>query len=262
VSSNEHPYDQIKSSHNMTQFIQDIGEGFQPLSDLLKGIDSSMPDWIEKHPEFIKSIKRFIRNFQNLPEGQWIIWKELAKYGWFVNWDTNLNLDSEVHLTTEENETVLDDYMVQHLNTDWLEITDRIVGFCPEREAILRTAFDLHQKGNYIASIPLFLAQADGICAKELGCHLFGHIEGGDRIYELLSNGELTPGSILDILLDPLRSGIEKGRTKELYIDGILHGSSKYLDYGSELNSFKAFSLLAFVVFSLQCIIKNGYDSI
>jgi hypothetical protein len=33
--------------------------------------------------------------------------------------------------------------------------------------------------------------------------------------------------------------------------NGILHGSSKHLDYGTKVNSFKAFSLLAFVVFVL-----------
>ena len=261
MTSNKHASDQIKSSHKTIQFVQDIGEEFRPLSDLLKGVDSSMPHWIDKHPEFIESVKRFVKNLKNFPEEQWIVWKELAKYGWFVNWDTNLNLDNEIHLTTEENEAVLDDYMIQHLITDWLEITDRIIEFCPEREEILRTAFDLHLKGNYIASIPLFLAQADGICAKEIGCNFFGRLEGWDKIHDLLSNGELTPGSILDILLEPLRIGMERGKTKELNIDGILHGSSKYLDYSTELNSFKAFSLLAFIVFCLQQIIKHGHNS-
>jgi hypothetical protein len=244
----------------MIQFVQNMGEEFNPLSDLLKGINESMPNWIDKHPELIESIKRFINSFKNFPEGQWIIWKELAKHGWFVNWDTNLTIDNEIHFTVEENEAILDDYMMKHLNTDWLEITDRIIEFCPEREEILRTAFDLHLKGNYIASIPLFLAQVYGIYTKELDGHLFGGIEERDKIHELLSNGELTTGSILDIFLEPLRTGTEKSKSKELNINGILNGSNKYLDYGTELNSFKAFSLLAFVVFFIQYVIKDDYN--
>lgn len=260
MSYYEQKYDQVKSSHDMIQFVQNMGEEFSMFSDLLKGINESMPNWIDRHPELIESIKRFINNYKNLPEGQWSIWKELAKHGWFVNWDTNLNIDNEIHFTVEENDVILDDYMIKHLNTDWLEITDRIIEFYPEREEILRTAFDLHLKGNYIASIPLFLAQAYGIYTKELDSHLFGVIEERDKIHEMLRNGELTTRSILDIILTPLRSGTEKGKSKELNINGILNGSNKYLDYGTELNSFKAFSLLAFVVFFIKYVVKDDRD--
>lgn len=130
--------------------------------------------------------------------------------------------------------------------------------FYPERKEILRTAFDLHLKGNYVASIPLFLAQAYGICTKELDSHLFGGIEERDKIHEMLRNGELTTRNILDLFLRPLRAGTEEG--KELNINGILNGSNKYLDYGTELNSFKAFSLLAFVVFFIKYVIKEDHD--
>ena len=258
-----HEYDQIDSDNNMIRFVQNMEGELHPFFDLLKGINQLMPNWIDKHPEFIKSIKEFISSFKNFPERHWIIWKKLAKHGWFVNWDTNLTIDKETNFVVEENEAILNDYMMKHLNTDWLEITDRIIEFCPEREEILQTAFNLHLKGNYIASIPLFLSQADGIYAKELDSHLFNGIEEGDKIHELLSNGELTSGSVLGIFLEPLRTGAEKDKCKELNIDGILHGSKKYLDYGTELNSFKAFSLLAFVVFFVQYIrkkIPNCFD--
>jgi hypothetical protein len=260
MSYGEQKYDQDNSSHDIIQFAQNMGEDFSLLSDLLKGINDSMPDWIDKHPELIESIKQFINNYKNLPDGQWSIWKELAKHGWFVNWDTNLNIDSEIHFTVEENDVILNDYMIKHLNTDWLEITDRIIEFYPKREEILRTAFDLHLKGIYIASIPLFLAQAYGIYIKELDRHLFGEIEERDKIHEILRNGELTTRNILDIFLKPLRGDTEKGKSKELNINGILSGSNKYLDYGTELNSFKAFSLLAFVVFFIKYVIKDNHD--
>ncbi len=45
-----------------------------------------------------------------------------------------------------------------------------------------------------------------------------------------------------------IRSSSMKDKLKAPNRNGILHGSRKHLDYGTEINSLKAFSLLAFVV--------------
>ncbi len=40
---------------------------------------------------------------------------------------------------------------------------------------------------------------------------------------------------------------------------GILHGDQNHLDYGTKINAYKAFSFLAFIVFSAKDLLpKNG----
>jgi hypothetical protein len=38
---------------------------------------------------------------------------------------------------------------------------------------------------------------------------------------------------------------------------GILHGDQNHLDYGTKINAYKAFSFLAFIVFSAKNLLKG-----
>ena len=55
----------------------------------------------------------------------------------------------------------------------------------------------------------------------------------------------------------PLTANIDSEKKNELNRHGILHGDENYLDYGSKINAYKAFSFLAFIVFSTKDLLQE-----
>lgn len=220
--------------------------------------------------------ERFIEQAKVWQERQKRDVVDMAKCGWFPNMHT-------FDYTPEKEVNDFDEFMTMHLNDDWTELTENIIELCPDRKHILETAFGLHKEGNYIASIPLFLSQADGICQEKF-TYLFANPHEEDRrplfhekdaktdklLKRLIEEGVLQKGFLIDILLEPFKvetpfskhfdPSEEKGAEEGPNRHGIMHGHRNYLDYDTELNSLKSLSLLAFVVFSTNVIFNNAKD--
>jgi hypothetical protein len=154
----------------------------------------------------------------------------------------------------------LDDYMMELVDEDWEQVTAKLKDIYPTREHILQVAFDLHHAGNYIASIPLFFAQADGICAQELRAFLFlGHDDRAERVAQRLAESDDGASGIF-LSLFTLRTQIQASISSASPMkkangpnrNGILHGSSKHLDHGTRINGYKAYCLLWFVGLCLE----------
>ena len=237
---------------NLTKFASDVQKAFKPLRDAAKQFN----EFLEKNPHFLERVGDYLKNW---PEYHKKDWAELAGYGWFLNGNTPIT----VEVALKQGKASVDRFMVTHLKESWSKNTARIIRSYPEREHVLKAAFELHESGNYIASVPLFLSQIDGICAQNLGVFLFSeHQRRLERSKEIIdeSSNSLT-NAFLEVLNTETQFGAgissHKRSKKDLAPNrnGILHGSRKHLDYGTEVNSFKAFSLLAFVVY---CFEKNS----
>lgn len=183
----------------------------------------------------------------------------MAESGWYPNLYT-------FYYEPEEEVESLDKLMFLHLEGSWNEITESILSGYPDRRNILETAFKLHQEGNYVASIPLFYSQADGICCEQLKSFLFTNNKVKEKL-DVLVESELIEANLLTgIFLEPFKTknhhnqGISRSgpshKKKAPNRNGILHGHRKHLDYGTKTNSLKCFSLLAFVVFVMNDLIK------
>lgn len=210
--------------------------------------------FVAENAHLFVGLERIAEDIRTWPDWQRELWSKAALNGWYVNWHTPITINRPI---SEAKET-LDAFMLHHLNQDWETIKLRILSAVPARQSILQCAFDLHMEKRYIASIPLLLAQADGVCEEYLGAHLFTDREGREaRLAEL----QASKGGFAAVLLQPLGlqtqlgAGIKKDSSSDKELapnrNGILHGSRKHLDYGTELNSLKAFSLVAFVVYAL-----------
>jgi hypothetical protein len=191
------------------------------------------------------------------------IWQEkrkqdvtvMAENGWYPNWFTFFYQPEEEHGS-------LDELMTSHLTENWDEITLKVIELCPNRKHILENAFELHRSGNYVAAIPLFLAQSDGICCEKLKSFLFAGNDTESKILELIERDEMPTNMLTDVFLEPFKlknhhnSGISKysetAKEKAPNRNGIIHGHRRHLDYGTELNSLKCFSLLSFIVYSTK----------
>lgn len=212
-------------------------------------------EFMDANPNFFEHLHAIAKEIQNLPERQREAWATAAHRGWYINAETPA---SARHMLSKGQQD-LDTYMMNELRDGWALLTHSIISAYPERKEILECAFKLHIEGRYIASIPLFLAQADGICAQTIGAHLFtDNDERKNKFAEMANNSDAFTEILLEILgmKTQFSAGISKYSVTQKALapnrNGILHGSRRHLDYGSEVNSFKAFSLLAFVVFVLS----------
>lgn len=183
----------------------------------------------------------------------------MAESGWYPNFYT-------FYFEPEEETESLDELMSLHLEDNWNEITAHILSSYPARRNILEAAFKLHQEGNFVASIPLFYSQADGICCEQLKSFLFVKNEVKGKLDSLLDSESIEVKFLTDIFLEPFRTknhhdqGISRSgpthKKRAPNRNGILHGHRKHLDYGTKTNSLKCFSLLAFIVFVMNDLVK------
>lgn len=224
----------------------DLFKGIKAVGEVVDVISEGVQDFFRENEDLLNEYSHYIDNFEEIHKEKWIL---AAQNGWFPN--DFITLDFEQYVDKGKDE--IDTYMVEEIQSVLGNIHQRIVELYPERKQILDAAFELHTQSNYIASIPLFLTQTDGIFAKHAKSYLF--TERDKRIKNVLER--IGEDSHKAIILAPLLQNTEfseyTGNSNRRHKDkapnrnGILHGSSKHLDYGTKINSLKCISLLAYV---------------
>lgn len=234
----------------ISTFVKDIGEILQKIVlPFAKSFNESYHTWTENEKNRIT---------------------EMVKIGWYPNWATfSFILEEDACKTYDE-------FMIQRIDENFDAIVEEILSFCINRKDILQNAFNLYKEGNYIACIPLFLIQADGICNEEYG-YFFTHknrTEGKastiitnnheNKEYEFFSDIVIELYKIHKSDKDnkiQLTSRIEhntiENKKNGANRSGILHGDENHLDYGTKINAYKAFSFLAFIVFSTKDLLSR-----
>jgi len=241
----------------MKDLVQEFVEAVRPLAKQLSEFGDQVATFVRENPDFVEGLKRY---FENIPDFHGEIWKKGAALGWFPNWFMTLSYDTAVMRGQSELDRFMVDHITNHLDQLELELINRY----EKRREILETAFNLHRQGVYIASIPLFLSQSDGICAQNIGSYLFTeHDKRGQRVSEILDQ---VPEEFEKILYAPMTvntqymAGIGKSKAEDKALapnrSGIMHGSRKHLDYGTEINSLKCISLLAYTAYIFDRSVK------
>lgn len=234
----------LNSIHVFVEGIKDIS------NDAVKAFSESFDEWTEKEKNRIA---------------------EMVKMGWYPNWATFSFLPEEAAHQT------YDEFMMQRIDENIDDIVKEIVHFCENRKDILENAFELYKAENYTACIPLFIIQADGICNENENLSYFfttrtatkGEKKAPAKASEnfdkekydffsktVLELFEMHTGKKAHEL--PLTANIDNEKKNELNRHGILHGN--YLDYGTKINAYKAFSFLAFIVFSAKDLLQKNLD--
>jgi hypothetical protein len=238
--------------------IKQMAKQFEPV---MQEIATAFQTFVKENAHVFEAIRKYMEQAPTWQKRQKQNVVLMAQSGWFPNWFT-------FFYHPKEEVADVDTLMTMHLNDCWGDLTAKIMKLCPNREHIFRAAFRLHEEGNYIASIPLFISQADGIFCEEIKSFLFMGDKPQKALEKMLETGELQRGFFQDIFLEPymvktqFSAGMSKAsakcKKKAPNRHGIMHGYREHLDYGTELNSLKSFSLLAFVVFSVKDIFKSG----
>jgi hypothetical protein len=180
----------------------------------------------------------------------------LAQNGWFISLDmyrceciefANMILNDEL--------SEVDAKMMSYFKAHSCLILESLGKSFPNRLDVLNDAFEAHNNGKFNLSIPIFLSQSDGICAEITNFPLYGTRNGFPHTKKYIDN--LQCNSFMSAILEPFKTDIvlpinaNQFKRKSLTIDDylnrhtILHGED--CDYGTEINSLKAISLINFV---------------
>jgi hypothetical protein len=181
---------------------------------------------------------------------------ELGKNGWF------LDLEMTPSELWELNEALItgdvkkaENTLIEHFKGRLSEIEKSVIDDFPHRKKIIMAAFRAHERREYELSIPVLLAQTDGICYDTTNEYLF--LKQNKKPKTAIYVEQHVSNKLRLALLQPLMQVLPIGASEserdddfnELNRNMVLHGES--LDYGTEVNSLKAISLINYVSWAL-----------
>jgi len=190
----------------------------------------------------------------------------LARKGWFLSRYFRIQqLDEVARQAADADLQGLEKVVFGLYRESIVEHLDAIVEEYPDRAFALRPAVDAHLRGEYALSVPIFFAQADGICSREADRYLFSG-KAPERVAHLaqieLAAMDASPArnsivSFYAFLTAIMWTSISENlpiaynpadREKHTYTglnrNTVLHGIALG-EYATEENSLKAFSLLS-----------------
>lgn len=233
----------------MTDLQQVLGSIGQQFTNVIE----PFRQWSIKNHRFIEDLRKAV---QEWPRRQQEAIITLANHGWYLDPDMPITASTEFARALDEGNIeevteVLTEYFRQKLDG----IKERLEEHCPRRMHILREAFNAHREGKYSLSIPVFLAQADGIWWDEFSKSLFQR-QGRNRtardyIEENQSDYFLAFFDIFKEQLPLWMSESDRNQSfDQLNRHLVLHGEA--VDYGTEENSLKAISFLSWLCWMLD----------
>jgi hypothetical protein len=241
---------------SIPKLLKEFEGGLDVVQESLKNIPELYEPAIKMQNSFqllvSPAFKELKKNFVQLPDKIQETLLSLGNQGWYFDLKLSFPELWELKKTIAEGdiekvEKVLIDYFEEKIDT----IENSIIKSFPERGKILKAAFAAHRRKEYELSIPIFLAQTDGICMEVAGQYFF--IKKYKKPSTALFVEKITSGIIMMSILCPLTNTLpinaseyERGENfKGLNRHMILHGES--LDYGTRVNGLKAISLINYI---------------
>ncbi|MGP1680647.1 MAG: hypothetical protein ACTS6J_26280 [Burkholderiales bacterium] len=181
----------------------------------------------------------------------------MAEHGWYVQPRMTPRQHREICRALAETRTAeVEAALVNYFEAELEEIEKTLCRNTPNRARLLRSAFAAHRRKDFAASIPLMLAQADGICRDYTGGHLFADrktlqawVKAGkpSMLMYFAALVEVTP----IIASEKVRASNPVAFNRH----AIMHGES--IDYDSEANGARAVSLLVYIDWVLGEITRS-----
>lgn len=176
-----------------------------------------------------------------------------AQSGWFASaWETPLELISKTALKLgTSSHRLAESAIAAHFEREAPKFIDYSTKTHPQREKIIRAAYDAHKEGHYALSIPVFLIQADGIGSGHFEVQSIYTRSNFPEIKKKIkdSKGAESLRSLQFLVgsLNPINAsrGQRKLYGQNLNRHAVLHGES--VDYPTKENSLKSISWLNFI---------------
>jgi hypothetical protein len=190
--------------------------------------------------------------------------------GWFFGWHEDLQTLIElVEGLNAAEPGLIEDVMATYYRTNLQHFSRRLVKEYPQRAEAIKAAVHAHNliENGYILSVPVFIAQADGLLSEITGIasplqrenikQFTNQYAADQEILDLLSpflNLKASNFLMQAKARDELVGQSGKSFTA-LNRHQVMHGERS--DYGTEINSLKAFSFLVFVGLHVPAVTTN-----
>ncbi len=197
------------------------------------------------------------RSFLELPPRVQEALLLLAQHGWYLDFNMPLPSLWEIEKAISSGEIdEVEEALVEYFDSQLDEIEKSIAAQFPHRAHIISSAIKAHRSAEFYLSIPVLLAQTDGICKEVVGQYLF--MKKDKKPKTAIYVEQIAADTYKAALLSPLASSTPIGFSEHereedfnhLNRHMVLHGES--LDYGSRVNGLKALSLLNYVSQALK----------
>ena len=176
----------------------------------------------------------------------------LGENGWYLDLDMSLPQLHEIEKELlSKNVADVDQFLMDYYDDNLDSIEKNICTLFPKRALILSKAFSAHRNGDYELSVPVLIAQSDGICKEEINYCIFTKKDKKPELAQYVES--LAADDFQRALMAPLteilpimKSEKDRGASfTELNRHMVLHGES--CDYGTKLFSSKAISLVNYI---------------
>lgn len=203
-------------------------------------------------------IINFTENIKRLPDRTRYAQRKLAERSWYLLPQVPASIILQlVEMFDADYVEAVDALMIQMVEHYLEEVEAKLIIEFPRRESSLEAAFALHREERYVASVPLFLMQADGICEETLGTTFFyTKVNNEEGVIEPLTRAVIESLQLevfTEMMLEPLMSagsissnpGESKRYPNILNRHEIVHGQNT--EYATKINSLKAISLVGYL---------------
>lgn len=201
---------------------------------------------------FAPAVTQLLESMRELPPRTRDALLALGAQGWYLDFEWTMPQVYALKDAIAEGELAeVEKELVKHFEERLDGIESALVEKFPKRARIFQSAFAAHRRKEYELSIPVILAQTDGIC-KEITQKYFFIRQ--DKRPQVAAYVEQTfADEFKAALLSPLCKTLpiaasEKERSSEsdlLNRHAVLHGES--VSYGTQINSLKAISLINYI---------------
>jgi hypothetical protein len=253
----------VRDSKQAEALIAGLEKALAPLRDfhdrLLKTIELNQ-DKIASAAERALVILQGIQTMaRDLPEHMRMACSELAAHGWYIDGDFGAGFAGDlVRALRAGNHEWVNAQLIADYRERLPTIKAALFECYPRRVKILSATFVAHERGEYELSVPVFLAQADGICLDVTKQSMFRKDWRSGKPAVAQYAESFDSDEFHSAVLAPLKvvhsiALSEKERRKGFGGPNrhqVLHG--EVVDYGTELNSFKAISLLSYLSWVLR----------
>lgn len=244
--------------------LRDIGHSIdralEPLREMAPVLERALEPMRELAAEIQRSLEQPVREFWEwlrvLPEATRLTIVRLAEIGWYM--DPTMPLTTTHALArafSADDVDAADSHFKKFFDQRVSEIEQELVEAYEHRRTVLQDAFEAHRSGKYNLSIPVFLAQADGIWWDRFRKNLFAKKArtqtAVDVRAELRSEFSKILFGVFDTSIPIWKSGSERSSSFDaLNRHQVLHGEST--TYGTERNSLQCISFLSFLHWVLR----------
>jgi len=257
------PYRKIqKTVESYQKLVNSVYQSLQvPLDSIKKSLE--IIDYQNKIvgnsfiPKFVENFqdigKRISENLKKTPEALML----LSKYGWYLNFESELYLPNQLGNLLKENKVEeVDQFLMEYYTENLDRILENLSTKYPDRKEIFAQIFSAHKEKKYFLSIPSILTQIDGICFDTTTKKYFVTEKKDKKLKylpEVATEFVNLSGSISEAFSMPIlnQTAINSHESKigdfpvKLNRHLIMHGVDK--EFGTEKNSLKCLSLLVYL---------------